>query len=94
MIIAVLEIELHLPDATSLKDKRSVVKSLLARLHNTFSVSAAEVDNMDLWQSAVIGIAIVSNSAPHARQVLHNVLDWIETYFPHIYVTRHRIELR
>jgi uncharacterized protein YlxP (DUF503 family) len=94
MIVGVCEIELHLPDATSLKDKRSILKSLLARLHNTFNVSAAEVDKQDLWQSAVIGVAAVSNSAIHAQQQLNNVLNWIETYFPNVYVTRQKIEMR
>ncbi len=94
MLIGVCEIELHLPEAASLKDKRSVIKSLLGRLHNTFNVSAAEVDKQDLWQSAVIGVAVVSNSAPHAQQVLNNVLNWIETYFPQVYITRQHIEFR
>lgn len=88
MIIGVCEIELHIPEATSLKAKRSVLKSLLARLHNTFNVSAAEVDKHNLWQSAVIGVAVVSNSSVHSRQVLNNILEWIETYFPQIYITQ------
>lgn len=94
MIIGVCEIELHLPVATSLKDKRSVLKSLLARLHNTFNVSAAEVDKQDLWQSAVIGVAVVSNSSVHVQQQLHNILDWIETNFPNVYITRQKVEMR
>lgn len=94
MIVGVCEIELHLPDATSLKAKRSILKSLLERLHNTFNVSAAEVEKQDLWQSAVIGVAVVSNSAVHARQQLNNILNWIETYFPNIYITQQKIELR
>jgi hypothetical protein len=93
MIVGTCTIELHLPDATSLKDKRSTVKSVLARVHNTFNVSAAEVDHLDLWQSAVIGVAIVSNSTIHNQQVLNNVLKWIEDNYPQILIVKSKVEL-
>lgn len=93
MIIAACTLELHLPDAASLKDKRSVVKSLLARLHNTFNVAAAEVDHLDLWQSSVIGLAVVSNSSPHAQQMINTILDWIETHYPNVFIIRHDTRL-
>ena len=93
MIIGVCTIELHLPGMGSLKQKRSVIKPLLSRLHNTFNISAAEVDQQDVWQSAVIGVALVTNSTPHAQQVLNNVLNWIETNFPNVYIVRQEIEI-
>jgi uncharacterized protein YlxP (DUF503 family) len=93
MRVAICTIHLHIPDATSLKAKRSVLKSLLARLHNTFNVSAAEVEENDRWQVAVIGVALVSNSAPHAQEVISRILEWIETYFPNIYVTSQEVEI-
>ncbi|NWG16637.1 MAG: DUF503 domain-containing protein [Chloroflexi bacterium] len=94
MIIAACTLEIHLPDAASLKDKRSVIKSLLARLHNSFNVSAAEVDHLELWQSSVIGLAVVSNSNVHAQQMMTTILDWIETHYPNIFIVRHKTELR
>lgn len=92
-MIGVCEIELHIPEATSLKGKRSVVKSMLTRLHNTFNVSVAEVEHQDLWQSAVIGLAVVSNSAAHAQQTINQILTWIETHYPQVYITRQKTEV-
>lgn len=77
MIIGVCRVVLHLPEAHSLKDKRHVVKSILARVHNQFNVSAAEVEDQDLWQRAVIGIAVATNDSQHANQVLSNVVNFI-----------------
>jgi uncharacterized protein len=57
-IIGTCTLELYLAGVTSLKEKRSILKSLLARLHNTFNLSAAEIDANDRWQSAVIAIAV------------------------------------
>lgn len=94
MIVGICRIELYLPGVSSLKEKRGVLKSLLARLHNTFNVSAAEVDHQDLWQSAQIGIAIVTNSTAHADQIFRSLLEWIETHYPDALITRHEIDLR
>jgi uncharacterized protein YlxP (DUF503 family) len=82
---------MSLPGVASLKEKRSILKSMLARIHNTFNVSAAETDHHDLWQSAEIGIAVVSNSNMHNHQVLTQIVDWIETHYD-IIITRHEIE--
>lgn len=93
MIIGVCTLELHIPEAASLKDKRSILKSLLSRLHQQFNVSAAEVDQNDLWQSAVIGMAVVSNSTRHAQEMINRMLDWIETGYPQVQIVRQTIEL-
>lgn len=93
MIIGVCTLELHIPEAASLKDKRSILKSLLSRLHQQFNVSAAEVDQNDLWQSAVIGMAVVSNSTRHAQEMINCMLDWIETGYPQVQIVRQTIEL-
>ncbi len=94
MIVGVCEIEFYLPGVSSLKEKRGIVKSLLARLHNTFNVSAAEIDHQDLWQSARIGIAVATNSARHADQLCQTMLEWIEAHYPDAVITRHQFELR
>jgi uncharacterized protein YlxP (DUF503 family) len=61
MIIGVMKAQLHLQGVTSLKGKRSIVKSLLGRLKSRFNVSVSEVDHQDEKTHAVIGIAVVSN---------------------------------
>ncbi len=93
MVIGVCTIELHLPGVASLKQKRSLLKPLLARLHSTFDISAAEVDRQDTRQSAVIAVALVTNSSSHAQQVLNNVLQWIETHSPNLYVVNQKMEI-
>lgn len=57
MVIGVCTIELHLPGIGSLKQKRSILKPLLARLHNTFNISAAEIERKDSWQSTITAVA-------------------------------------
>jgi uncharacterized protein YlxP (DUF503 family) len=78
MIVGSLLIELRLPGNHSLKGKRQVVKSLIARLHNRYNVAAAEVENNDRWQVATIGVACVTNNAAHAAEILENVVAFIE----------------
>lgn len=78
MMIGVARITLALPGAHSLKEKRSVVKSLLARLQNRFNISAAEVDAHDTWGVAVIGIACASTTARHADEMLASALRFVE----------------
>jgi uncharacterized protein YlxP (DUF503 family) len=77
MMIGVLRVKLRLPENQSLKGKRQVIKSLIARLHNRFHVSAAEVANNDSWQLATIGVAVVSNDERHADEVLGSIMDYI-----------------
>jgi uncharacterized protein YlxP (DUF503 family) len=71
--VGVLTMELRMPHAHSLKDKRHVVKGLKDRLRNKFNVSVAEVDYQDLWQSAVLAAVTVSSSRNYAEQVLQLV---------------------
>ncbi|MAS34207.1 MAG: hypothetical protein CL610_09375 [Anaerolineaceae bacterium] len=93
MIIGALELDLYLPEVRSLKEKRSVLKSLLARLRNTFNVAAAEVDKQDVWQSAVIGVATVTNSTRHADQIMNNAIHWIEDNYPQLMIVNHTSEI-
>ncbi len=77
MIVGACRIVLHLPAAHSLKEKRDVVKSVIARVHNQFNVSAAEVEDQELWQRAVLGISVVTNDSQHANEVLSTVVNFI-----------------
>ncbi|HEY4687791.1 MAG TPA: DUF503 domain-containing protein [Anaerolineae bacterium] len=79
MIIGICTVQLHREANHSLKDKRSVLKPLLARLHKEFNVAAAEVDDQDDWRSAQIGVAAVGNDRVHVDRVLQQVVHWIET---------------
>jgi uncharacterized protein YlxP (DUF503 family) len=93
MIIGTCELTFHLPGVTSLKDKRAIIKSLLARLRQQFNIAAAEVDRQDSWQTAVIGIATVTNSTRHANEVLQNVIIWIESNAPDAIITHQQMDI-
>ena len=73
MFVLALEVEAHLPDARSLKDKRQVLRSVLDTARSRFSVAAAEVDHQDKWQRTALGFAVVSASAGHATDVIDDV---------------------
>jgi uncharacterized protein YlxP (DUF503 family) len=77
MIIGICTIVLEIPASQSLKDKRRVVKSILAKVRNQYNVSVAEVDANDAWQSAVLGIACVSNDATYAHRLLTKIVEMI-----------------
>jgi len=78
LTIGICRVQLRLPENHSLKGKRQVLKSLLARLHNKFNVSAAEVDDHNSWQIASLGVACASNDERHAATVLAAVVSFIE----------------
>lgn len=78
MVIGVRSFELHLPAAHSLKDKRSIVKSLKDRLHNEFNVSVAETAHFDVWQTAELTVCLVTGERRHAASVLEAVDRFVE----------------
>ena len=77
MIIGVVSWELHLDGAASLKDKRGVLKSVKARLHNEFNVSVAETGHHDLWQRAELTACVVATDRRHAESVLSAVDNFV-----------------
>ncbi len=74
MLIAVLQFELLIHDAHSIKDKRRVVKSVKDRLHREHMVSVAEIAALENPALAVMGLTLVSNSARHAGSVLDKII--------------------
>ena len=86
MLIASCEIKLYLPGASSLKDKRQIVKSLLQKSKNKFNVAAAEVDAQDYIQTAILGVVTVGNDYNHLQSVMDKYLDFVES-FPEFLLT-------
>jgi uncharacterized protein len=74
MPVGLLTLELHLPEAQSLKDKRQVLRSLKDRLRGQFNVAVAELEHHDLWQRSVVGIVTISNEEGHVEESLQHVL--------------------
>jgi uncharacterized protein YlxP (DUF503 family) len=81
MVIGHLSIELHIPGARSLKEKRMVLRSVKDRLRK-FNVAVAEVDFNDLWQRAGLSVVTVSNEEAHADRELAAVVNEIERVEP------------
>jgi uncharacterized protein YlxP (DUF503 family) len=73
MFVLALSVEIHLPAAQSLKEKRMVVKSILDGAQHRFRVAAAEVGYQDQWQRAELGFAVVAGTARHATEVVDEV---------------------
>ncbi|HEX3605595.1 MAG TPA: DUF503 domain-containing protein [Candidatus Dormibacteraeota bacterium] len=92
MVIGSLTVTIHVPESHSLKEKRQVVQSVVARLRRTFNIAVAEVDDQDTWQLATIGIACVSNEGRHADEMCQKVLRHLENE-DEAQVTRSRFEL-
>ena len=73
MVVGLVRLEIHLPYAQSLKDKRQVVRKLKERLRARFNVAVAELDHQELWQRATVGVVSISNDNAHLAQVLETV---------------------
>ncbi len=78
MTVGVCRVTLRLPENSSLKGKRQVVRSVMARLRNKFNVAVAEVGDNDRWQIATIGVSCVSNDGRHAEEMLNRVVSFIQ----------------
>lgn len=77
MHVGVCKIYFRLPENSSLKGKRQVVKSIIARIRNKFNVSVAEVDNLDRWQLATLGICCISNDSRYTNEILSRVVTFV-----------------
>jgi uncharacterized protein len=75
MPVGLLTLELHIPDAQSLKDKRQVVRSLKDRLRRHFNVAVAEMEYQDVWSRAIVGVVTLSTAEQHVEESLQLVLE-------------------
>lgn len=87
MYVATAQVTIHLFQSNSLKDKRQVTRSVLARLRDKFDVSAAEVDGQNSWNLAQLGIACVSGDASHAQEVVERAIHYIEETRPDLEIS-------
>ena len=78
MKILTIEVKLYAPWIQSLKEKRMVIKSLVAKLINKFHVSVAEIDAQDVHKTIVIGIAVIVDSQKRADQMEECIVNFIE----------------
>jgi hypothetical protein len=93
MIVGICTLELNIPMAASLKDKRQTIKSVTARLRKEFNISVAEVGRLDSWQTAIVAAVTVSSDRDYAHGLLTRVAGWIETSRLDCELVDYRIEL-
>lgn len=90
--IAACWIDLDLPSRT-LKEKRSIVKSMLRRVQRQYNVSVAEVELQDMPGAAVIGLVTVSSSAKYAQSTLQKAVRWLEEQRLDAVIVEYHIEV-
>jgi len=78
MHAAALRVELRIPDAHSLKEKRGRLKPAISELRKQFGISVAEVDHQDLWQRATLGVALVAPQAGQLERLVHSLEKHLE----------------
>jgi uncharacterized protein YlxP (DUF503 family) len=89
MVIGLLSVELHIPHAQSLKEKRMVLRRVKDRLQK-FNVAVSEIEYQELWQRAGLGVVAISTSADHVERELAAAADEIERVEPGL-ITRTEI---
>jgi uncharacterized protein YlxP (DUF503 family) len=92
MPVGLLTLELHIPDAQSLKDKRQILRSLKDKLRGQFNVAVAELEHHDTWQRSVVGVVTISNEEHHVEEMLQKVLSESDRILGAI-LTGHNVEI-
>jgi uncharacterized protein YlxP (DUF503 family) len=80
--VAVLIIDLHFPDAGSLKSKRKELSSIKAQLHGRLGAAVAEIDHQELWQRSRLTAALTGGSLSVLSAAADNVERWLEARWP------------
>ena len=92
MHVGILQLELSIEDAMSLKDKRRVVKSLKDRIAHGHNVSIAEVGALDEHRRSILGIAMVANDRGYVEGALSKLVDFVRTV-PSVGLEDYQIEM-
>jgi uncharacterized protein YlxP (DUF503 family) len=92
MTVGVLQLELSIPSAFSLKDKRQVVKSLKDRIGHAHNVSVAEVGALDEHRRSIVAVAMVSNDKRYVEGALSKLVDFVRMV-PQASLIDYQIEL-
>lgn len=82
IVIALLTLDIHIPHAQSLKDKRMVLRSLKDRLRGKFNVSVSEVEHQDLWQRSQVSVVTVGSDEAFLHKVLEQAAEEAERLAP------------
>ena len=86
MFIGSIVFDMYIPHATSLKEKRMVVRSMKEKLKAKFNVSVSEIGNQDLWQSAQVAVVMVAPDQKQVEKVMQNIINFVEINFPEVHI--------
>jgi uncharacterized protein YlxP (DUF503 family) len=81
VVVGTLKLALYIHDNHSLKEKRKVVKSVVAKVRNKFNVSIAEIGSNDKWQLIELGISSVGNDRRFVNSALDNILSYLSSLY-------------
>jgi len=93
MSVGILTLQIQIPGCKSLKEKRSRLKPLIARLHREFNVSVAELGQQDDWDGAIIGCAMISNDSQFIQTSLQSIIHWLGRNWLDIMLVDDHIEI-
>ncbi len=93
MNVGVCKVRLRIPENSTLKGKRQVLKSICTRVRGKFAVCIAEVDDQDMWQLATLGASVVSDDSRFTNEVLSKVADFITESRPDVEILDYTIEI-
>ena len=79
MSISVLTLHMLIPDCNSLKEKRSRIQPILARLHREFNLSTAEIGRQDMHAEALLACVVISTDANHNQRLLQSAVEFTST---------------
>jgi uncharacterized protein len=82
VVIALLTLDIHIPHAQSLKDKRMVVRRIKDRLRSKFNVAVSETDHQELWQRSQVSVVTVGSDDSYVQQTLTLALEEAERVVP------------
>ena len=81
MVVGTAKISLYIQDNRSLKEKRKIVKSIIAKVQQRFNASIAEVDFNDKWQRIGLGLSVVGNDRRFVNSALDTILSYVDSLY-------------
>lgn len=80
-------LDLYIPSSRSLKNKRSIVQSMIKKIRNRYNASVAEIDGLDKWQQAILGITVISNNSIILEKTHSEIISFIENNYSDIHIS-------
>jgi uncharacterized protein len=93
MTIGILYLHLYLQSCKSLKEKRSLLKPFIQRIHKEFNVSVSEMDLHDKWTESIVAITQICNDQKTIQSELNAVIHYTQNHFRNIEIVENHIEL-